>query len=838
MSYTPNNAWDRSPQTGLASNPGPFMAEVMRNNDPLYSGRLLVYIPDFGGDPKQESSWHLVRYMTPYYGIQPISNRLEAEPSDKTESYGMWMTPPDLGVKVLVMFINGDRSKGVWIGCLPEIGSHGSIPGNDKGDFDVFANQSAANRDIKSIPRPEHSTAPTFTPQGLDEDAQRGKPITTSSLRETPTRAFGMNTPSGHSFFMDDGDEQGTNKMYRMRTAAGNMIMMNDDNGFVYVINAKGTAWIELSPNGFVDIYGELGISMATPGNIDMHASGNINMHAGQNVRIVAEKEAKFQGTEKAKVYGGRLLMQGSESLEMYSCGLLKLTGSRGMHFKSSGAFMLEGRVFKWNSGSAAEAEQVAPDTPTEITGYTSTVLRAPNHEPWPGHDESYEETPQSPTDESAFVSANVDSAFDSITYDAFGDVIKNDIANVPGVSDIASTVSNVADDLRVRISTSNIVGSNIDQAISQVNQSLQSADLSFVNLANQNQILPNELLNNALSIRSNIADAENLIGQLASPLTSRNGLLEKIAIDGLSELIETTEQLQDLQNLVGTIGNVGGIIQDLSNLNIGNLGNVGEVLTKLPIGIPVGITNIIPPDVGNIVSEATQALGSMGAAQASTIIPSGIGGGAGGFAPASAVGSDCAICQTRGFDTPAAKNDAAQGNAGNAHPGAPGNVVPPSELANDPEWQAELAKLKARFPELDEGDLYKVIQGESKFNSTVVNPTSGATGLFQFIPSTARGLGTSTAEIQRMTPAQQLNVYGKYLGQFNYGGGPLGIMQAAPGTYSNLIRKYGSWSKVPSNIQMYRVGSAAWRQNPGWRGPDGRITIGSVNRYYGKQSS
>ena len=390
MSYTPNNAWDKSPQTGLASNPGPFLAEVMRNDDPLYSGRLLVYIPDFGGDPAQESSWQLVRYMTPYYGIQPLSNRLAADDAGQHESYGMWMTPPDLGVKVLVMFINGDRSKGVWMGCLPEIGSHGAIPGNDKGDFDVFANQSAANSDIKNIPRPEHSTAPTFDAQGLGDDPKRGKPITTSSLRESPTKVFGMNTPRGHSFFMDDGDTSEENKMLRIRTAGGNMIMMNDDDGFVYIINSAGTGWIELSPSGHIDMYGQSGISFATDGDINMHASGNINMHANQNAKVIADREIKLQGSQSAKVYGGSLSLQGNNAVDIYSCGEFRQTANQGFQFKSGSEVIMEGKCFKWNSGGAAEADQVSPESSANVTGYNTTVTRAPNKEPWVGHDGNY----------------------------------------------------------------------------------------------------------------------------------------------------------------------------------------------------------------------------------------------------------------------------------------------------------------------------------------------------------------------------------------------------------------------------------------------------------------
>lgn len=48
-------------------------------------------------------------------------------------------------------------------------------------------------------------------------------------------------------------------------------------------------------------------------------------------------------------------------------------------------------------------------------------------------------------------------------------------------------------------------------------------------------------------------------------------------------------------------------------------------------------------------------------------------------------------------------------------------------------------------------------------FSPSITN-NIGATGLIQFIPSTARGLGTSTSELRKMTAVQQLDYVEKYL--------------------------------------------------------------------------
>ena len=52
----------------------------------------------------------------------------------------------------------------------------------------------------------------------------------------------------------------------------------------------------------------------------------------------------------------------------------------------------------------------------------------------------------------------------------------------------------------------------------------------------------------------------------------------------------------------------------------------------------------------------------------------------------------------------------------------------------------------------------------ESKLNPQAVNPISGATGLIQFMPSTARGLGTTTDVLKRMSNVQQLDYVLAYL--------------------------------------------------------------------------
>jgi hypothetical protein len=61
------------------------------------------------------------------------------------------------------------------------------------------------------------------------------------------------------------------------------------------------------------------------------------------------------------------------------------------------------------------------------------------------------------------------------------------------------------------------------------------------------------------------------------------------------------------------------------------------------------------------------------------------------------------------------------------------------------------------------------VLNSESGLNAQAKNPQGGATGLIQFMPSTAKALGTSTEALAKMSNVQQLDyVYKYYLGYKN----------------------------------------------------------------------
>lgn len=64
---------------------------------------------------------------------------------------------------------------------------------------------------------------------------------------------------------------------------------------------------------------------------------------------------------------------------------------------------------------------------------------------------------------------------------------------------------------------------------------------------------------------------------------------------------------------------------------------------------------------------------------------------------------------------------------------------------------------------QMDPDDLMAVMSFESGFNPAAVNKKTGATGLIQFMPTIAEGLGTSVDELVKMSAIAQLDYVYKY---------------------------------------------------------------------------
>ncbi len=116
---------------------------------------------------------------------------------------------------------------------------------------------------------------------------------------------------------------------------------------------------------------------------------------------------------------------------------------------------------------------------------------------------------------------------------------------------------------------------------------------------------------------------------------------------------------------------------------------------------------------------------------------------------------------------------------------------------------------------------LMAVMSFESGLNPAAVNRDSGATGLIQFLPSTARGLGTSTTALKNMSATAQLKYVEKYFEQYK---GKLGTLE---GAYTAVL---SGTAHPNSNDVLFSGGTAAYNGNKGLDfNRDGQITSGEA---------
>lgn len=122
----------------------------------------------------------------------------------------------------------------------------------------------------------------------------------------------------------------------------------------------------------------------------------------------------------------------------------------------------------------------------------------------------------------------------------------------------------------------------------------------------------------------------------------------------------------------------------------------------------------------------------------------------------------------------------------------------------------------------INSADLLTAISFETvgTFNPSIKNPGSTATGLIQFLESTAKGLGTTTAELAQMDRTQQMEYVEKYLRPFK------GRMKNLGDVYMAIHWPAGV-GKDDSYV-MYREGSNNYAANKGLDvNGDGTVTRG-----------
>lgn len=120
----------------------------------------------------------------------------------------------------------------------------------------------------------------------------------------------------------------------------------------------------------------------------------------------------------------------------------------------------------------------------------------------------------------------------------------------------------------------------------------------------------------------------------------------------------------------------------------------------------------------------------------------------------------------------------------------------------------------------IDPNDLMAAMAFESgeTFSASIKNQLSGATGLIQFMPSTATSLGTSTTALAAMTPENQLDYVEKYFAPYK------NKLNSLEDVYMAIL-----WPAAigkPTTFVLFSKPSAAYTQNSGLDADnDGNVT-------------
>lgn len=320
------------------------------------------------------------------------------------------------------------------------------------------------NTDVTKNKKPVHRFQRVLESQGLSQDETRG--ITTSSARrESPSNVFGISTPGpvdrtsgapkgnfgkkeslvtgafisrlgGTTFVMDDGDDNYLrksdaydgppeyasvenkeaggnpaiphNELVRIRTRTGHQILLHNSEDLIYIANAKGTAWIELTSNGKIDIFATDSVSIHSGNDLNFTADRDINLTAGQNLNLVTGKEirsaagksisnvagtfitsnagtsiSETAGTFISSFAGSNITLASQTNTNIMAGGVLTVNGVGQINVEACGNIVAKGAQVHINGPDPGVAN---PDSPIAPVSAQQTS-RIPQREPWAEHE-------------------------------------------------------------------------------------------------------------------------------------------------------------------------------------------------------------------------------------------------------------------------------------------------------------------------------------------------------------------------------------------------------------------------------------------------------------------
>lgn len=470
------------------TDPGPFIAKVINNVDPMRQGALEVeLLRPVGNQSGYNQQIFTVKYLSPFYGVTDV-DLTGSDPEDYNQtqkSYGFWFVPPDTGTLVMVMFVNGDPGQGYWFGCVQNVYMNHMIPGiaaskaiatkareNDEtawsqktvdpqvkynSDFlpvaevnrgSIRTGKSTINPKFDDMKKPIHPFTDVLTVQGTITDRVRGA-TSSSARRDTPSNVYGISTPGpvdkrqnaqkgnigkadnkitkfvsrlgGHQLVMDDGNDRRLRKYkpdegpseyadlengdtgglveypedesFRIRTRTGHQILLHNSEDLIYIGNSRGTAWIELTSNGKIDIFSADSISIRTQEDFNFVADRDINFHADRAINMFSSTRIALESRDSFTVKAGVALhLSGATDLGLEASGSVHVDAGNGFHLNAKDTrltgtnvdIMASGILHMMSASTMnirASRTLISSDRNTEILSGSSTILQSANLE-------------------------------------------------------------------------------------------------------------------------------------------------------------------------------------------------------------------------------------------------------------------------------------------------------------------------------------------------------------------------------------------------------------------------------------------------------------------------
>ena len=333
-------------QTYLVSPAFPFFGytpfEAMGNNN-----------EDFNDTQKSYGMW----FVPPDVGVTVMCAFVDGDPS---QGYWFACVPPSFA-NHMVPAIAGTTEVAITDADRKKYDTKQPLP---TGDINKRFNTRDNEPNPEKIKKPVHPIADRFLEQGTLDDDVRG--VTTSTARrQNPNSVFGISTPGpldkrsnakrmaigaqesespipipvsrlgGTQFVIDDGDERYLrktsaasgpsdyadvaagekgnvgipyNEYTRIRTRTGHQLLLHNSEDLIYIGNSRGTAWVELTSNGKIDIYAADSISIHSENDLNIKADRDINIEAGRNINMKATAEYQSENVLHRKDNSGNAI--------------------------------------------------------------------------------------------------------------------------------------------------------------------------------------------------------------------------------------------------------------------------------------------------------------------------------------------------------------------------------------------------------------------------------------------------------------------------------------------------------------------------------------------------